>query len=172
MRSYLTTFFVHLFCRRKLLFLALCCILGFSCGLACIHLLDEPYFSLLCRAPETHVSPSGLIVFAAFPFLITALAIYTGYFWLLFCVCFGKMFLFGIGAAGVYCSFGSASWLMHLLLCFSDCCLIPVLCWFCIRRFSCGLRSVLHDLVICSAVIAVISFIDIYVVSPFLASLI
>ena len=164
--------FHSIFCRRKLLLLALCCCLGFFCGTIAAYRSDDTYFSMMLMALASHVSIPGLIASVSLPFLFSAFAVFTGHSGLLYGLCFVKMLFFGLSCAAVHLAFGSAGWLVLLLLCFSDCCAVPVLCWFCIRSISGNSRSFCCDFTVCAALIAAIVAIDICVISPFLASLI
>ena len=93
-------------------------------------------------------------------------------FWPIITVCFLKGFLFCFGAAAVSIAFGSAGWLVRLLLQFTDVCLIPVFSWLVLRHCSAGARPLQKDAVICGAVVVLICSLDYCVVSPYLAMLI
>lgn len=172
MHIHVASVFRSFFCKRKLLLLALCCCLGFFCGMIAAHRSDDTYFSMMRMAFTSHVSISGLIASVSLPFLFSAFAVYAGHSGLLYGLCFVKLFFFGLSSAAVHFAFGSAGWLVRLLLCFSDCCAVPVLCWFCIRSISGNSRHLIRDFAVCAAWIATVVAIDICVISPFLASLI
>lgn len=172
MRIHFAPVFRFFFCRRKPLFLALCCFLGFAFGMIAAQRSDDSYFSMMRMVLSSHVSIPGLIASVSLPFLLAAFAVYIRHHGLLYGLCFIKMFFFGLSSAAAYLAFGSSGWLVRLLLFFSDCCAVPVLCWLCIRYVHGTSRSFLRDLSLCAVCIAAVVAIDIIVISPFLASLI
>lgn len=139
---------------------------GVSFSKAGIH-----YFLLMRSAVFCSVSIVGLFACNFLPFLLSAFAVFFNKPRLLYWICFFKAFIFAGCSYGIMVSFGSAHWLVRLLLQFSDCCLVSVLCWFCLRHINGNLYAVKRDCIICTGLIAAVGMLDYCVVSPFLARL-
>lgn len=157
---------------RPVIILSLSWLAGLIAGIFCAVHADEPYFALMRMAAGSRVSIVGLVASVLLPFLIAAFAVYISTPQLLYPLCFAKALLFSFGACGVYIAFGSAGWLAQFLLQFSDCLLLPVFCWFCIRHISGKGQALAKELAMCAAAVGLIGSIDYCVVSPFLAMLI
>jgi hypothetical protein len=122
-------------------------------------------------APNVHVSITGLIASVFLPFLIAAFAAYISVPQLMYPLVFLKMMLFCLCGCCIYNVYGSAGWLVRVLLQFSDCCMVPVLCWFCLRHISGSAVSLWKDFVISTVAAGIVGIIDYCLISPFLASL-
>ena len=171
MHIHVASVFRSLFCKWKLLLLALCCCLGFSCGMIAAHRSDDTYFSMMRMAFTSHVSIPGLIASVSLPFLFSAFAVYLGKPKLIYFICFIKAALFSFGSFTALTAFASAGWLVRFLLQFSDIVMLPAFCWFSLRCITdTGLFK--RDFSICLFLFLLIGSMDYCMVSPFLAMLI
>ena len=126
---------------------------------------------MMRRAVSCPVSIVGLVV-VLLPFLFSAFAVYLSKTWLFLPFCFLKAFQFAYVAGSVSMAFGSAGWLIRLLLLFSDGCTIPVLLWIWLRWIGRGGRKALQQIAACTILGAMVWAVDYFVVSPFLGMLI
>ena len=129
-----------------------------------------PSFSLM--RPSSGVSIVTPLVAAAFPFLLAAFAVHIHRPKLLLFLCFCKAFCFAFCGCLIWCAYGSAGWLVRFLLMFTDICMVPVLCWFCMRHITGPIISEKRDLAVCIVIAVIVAGIDYFAVSPFLAKLI
>ena len=152
--------------------LALFWFLGLVLGVFFSTAAGNTIATLMRTAVNSHVSISGLLTAILLPFLLSAFAVYIHEPWLLIPIAFAKAFVFSYVGLGVMTSYGSAGWLVRLLLMFGDCCSMPLLFWYWTRHIS-GQRKALLPV---TAVVLVLAFVigsfDFCVVSPFLASVI
>ncbi len=157
-------------CRRKALSLALVWIGGLLSGLLLAELTGDTYTALMRTAAQNRVSIVGLFAVTCLPFLFTAFAVFISRPSLIYGAAFVQALLFSWCGLGVLNAYGSAGWLVRLLLQFSSGCALSVFCWFCIRCLQ-G-KTLKKDLFVSAAVLAVICSIDYCFVSPFLVMLI
>lgn len=157
--------------RLHMLLFAFLWFAGLLLGLRAAHLPGSAYTSLMLAAFESRVSIVGLAAVLLLPFLFSAFAVFISQPWLLLPIAFGKAVAFGCCVGGISVAFGSAGWLARWLLMFSDCCMLPVLCWFWLRCLSGG-KMPAKDLAVCVTAAVVIGSLDYGIVSPFLAKLI
>ena len=152
-------------------FLAFSLTFGFSMGIYLARTMQDSMFSLMRAVAFSRVSIVGLFVLLFLPLLLSAAAVYFSIPAMVLPLSFCKGFCMGYCALGILFVFGSASWLVRLLLMFSDCFMILPLSWFWIRHIS-GCRNMLRrDFLICSAIAIVIGIVDYFLVSPFLVML-
>lgn len=117
-------------------------------GLLCGCLLFHRFGSLavlLAQASSLGVSLKNLMIANGLPFLLFAFAVYIRQPGLLPVLSFGKGCLFAYVSMGTLVAFGSAGWLVRLLLMFSDL-FLTVLLYFCWQRYLSGQErfSALH----------------------------
>lgn len=117
------------------------------------------------------VSIVRLLVWNLLPCVFSAAAVIFSAPWLLILICFGKAFLFAYVSLCFACTFGSAGWLIWLLVLLPDILTLPLLYFYWLRhlsyagsagRFS-GVMLFCGSIFLCS--------LDYWVISPFLASL-
>ena len=153
--------------RNRCLLLALWFLWGLISG-AVLSAAANSIASLIPAAVIRPGSISGLLTVVALPFLMSFFAAWIQWPWLLYPIAFFKAFLVSFLGLGVLCAYGSAGWLIRLLLLFSECCTLPllILCW--IRLLSGQGRRLLPA---ASAVFtaSLIGSFDYCIVSPFLA---
>lgn len=112
---------------------------GFVFGILFFFLAGDSFVSLMRRASCCRVSIVSLLMANLLPFLISALAVYIHKPWLLYGCAFFRSCLLGFVSMGTLMAFGSAGWLVRLLLMFSDVSLAILLYLYWLRHIS-GLR--------------------------------
>lgn len=156
---------------RRTWILGLYWLLGLLLGIFFTARADDTYLLLMRQAACCRVSITGLAAAVGLPFLFCTFAASAGV-WLIPWICLIKAFLFSSCAAALTASFGSAGWLVRLLLQFSDGLCLPLLLWFSARVYLQKGQDVLRDLRNCLIFTAATVWIDYRVISPFLVSLI
>ena len=159
-------------CKMNWIILAVVWLIGLFVGMYLGSNADNSYFLLMRMALNTRVSIVGLLGISCLPFLLSAYAVYLGKPKLILLVCFCKAVLFTSCGYAVLISFGSAGWLIRLLLQFSDIVLLPLYCWFSIRHIHGKETTLKRDTAVCILAAACAGSIDYCLVSPFLAMLI
>lgn len=124
-------------------------------------------FSWMRLAADSQLSIVGHIVTQLLPFLIAAYAVYISKLWLLLTVCSCKLFSFAYMGSLIWFTFGSAAWLVRMLLLFSDIILVPMLCWFGFKQVIAKVDQT-KDLWICISIVCVTALINLLFISPFL----
>ncbi len=158
--------------RRDSVRLWLVWILGLSLGTIFASHADPTYYTMMRLAASGQMSIVGLAASILLPFLFSAYAVLIGKPSLLLGVCACKAFSFGYSGTLARGAFGTAGWLIQPLLQFTQICMIPVLCCFCLRHISGKRSTVTRELVFCLVLLAICAGFDYFVVSPFLAKLI
>lgn len=152
--------------------LAFCWLAGLVCGILVCLSAGSSLSSWMRSTVFGSVSIVSLLFAAILPFLLSAFAVYISKPALLLVICFCKAFLFSFVSLGVYQAFGSAGWLIRLLLLFSDCMLIPLLFWYWHRHLMSKCSFCVWESVFVLALSVLIGSIDFSIISPFLVSLI
>ncbi len=158
--------------QKKAAVLACCWISGLLLGSTYSYGAGESYFLLMRMAATSRVSIVGLLFLLYFPFLIAAYFALTLRPQSMLILCFCKAFIFACCGFAATSVFGTAGWMIRMLLQFSDCCIIPFFIWFCLRNISEPSVSIKWDLLLCSFVALFVAVLDFCVISPFLANLI
>lgn len=148
--------------------LAFCWFSGIALGALTGCSAGDSAISLMRAVSDFDVSIVALFFSQVLPFLISAIAVYIHAPWLLLLISFGKAFTFSFCASILTLAYGSAGWLLRLLLMFSDFCLCPVLLLFWARHIFADQKLNLSDCCACLMVIAAIVYWDHSFVSPFL----
>lgn len=125
----------------------------------------------LYRCARQSVPMLRLIVLLLLPFLFSAFAVSLSQPWLTLPICFAKAFLVSFCACACMHSFGSAGWLICMLLMFSDGCLLPLLCWFWLRHGDGTRQALARDTAACAVVTILVGSLDASLIAPFLASI-
>ena len=146
--------------------------LGHVLGIVFSIAAGDSNVSLMRMALNSHVSISGLLTAILLPFLLSAFAVYLHESWLLIPIAFAKAFIFSYIGLGVMTVYGSAGWLVRLLLMFSDCCSLPVLFWYWIRLLSGQRKATIPATAVPVFLVILIGSFDYCIVSPFLTALI
>lgn len=156
-------------CKKTSCTLAFLWLAGLGAGFLFSRCASDTLLSLMRQAPMCPVSIVWRLVYNALPFLIAAFAVSISGNKLLFALCWIKIFLFSSFAFSSVAAFGSAAWLVRLLLQFSDLCLLPVLYWFASRLLGQGRLA--RDLGICLALASLIGAVDQSCIAPFLMAI-
>jgi len=127
--------------------------------------------SLMRGCVYASVSIVWFLVLSILPFLFSALAVFLSFPPLLFLACFLKALCHGFLLAGLDSVWGSAVWLVRLLVLSDDFILVPLLYYFWLRCISRVKNSIfLESLVTCSCGILVIIGINRLII-PFFAEI-
>lgn len=105
------------------------------------------------------------------PFVLSAIFIRISAPLLSLVVVFLKALSVGCCACGVIVAFSSAGWLIRSLLLFSDSLIVVLLLWFWIRNIAGDRKKLSTDVFLCAVISFIISCIDYFAVSAFLAAL-
>lgn len=158
--------------KNPMVFLASFWTLGLLSGAACSVSASDSIVPLMHAAAECCVSITGLLTAILLPFLLSALAVFIQVPRLIYPIAFCKAFLVSFLGLGVMIAYGSAGWLVRLLLMFGDCCITPLLFWYWNRQLSAQhRRSFGLTTTVFLAALCIGSF-DYCIVTPFLAAVI
>lgn len=158
-------------CKKSMIQLACAYLFGLISGVLISMSASDALCSAMRAAVYGRVSIPGLLSAILLPFLFSALAVYISSSWLLIPIAFGKAFLFAFLGTGILGAFGSAGWLVRLLLMFSDIASMPLLWWYW-RKSLCGSGHFTRNAVVAAGFVLLIGSVDYCVISPFLANLI
>lgn len=153
------------------LLLMVCWISGLMLGMITAVGAGDSFFLTMRGADLIAVSIPGLLLVTLLPFLLTAIAVIFSRPWLLLAVIFCKAFSFGFCTFGILSVYASASWLVQLLLMFTDGCTLPLLMWFWLHHGNLSEKPIFRDFAVCTAAALALGILDICVVSPFAAML-
>ena len=157
-------------CRQNMCMFALCSVFSAGLGAWFAGTSGNTYILLMRMAASRPVSIAGSAVSVLLPFLVSLFIIVHSKPWLVYFICGIRIFLFSAAARALDCAFGSAGWLVRLMLQMTDLCLIPVLIWF--SLLSLVRKPTKHVMTCCILFAAAIGMLDYCVISPFLANLI
>lgn len=146
--------------------------LGACFGIYLASASSEYNLSLMPILLTSNVSILGMLVVFTFPFVIAAVLAYFSLRHFLYFLGFCKAFCFSFASSCIFCFFGSAGWLMHALIMFSDTLLSVLLFWFLLRYIAGSGNLCWRDVCYCITISAVVICFDYYLVTPFLFSLV
>ena len=106
------------------------------------------------------------------PLLLTAYVVSIRKPHFLLVISFIRAFQFTFCGGFIYSLYGSAGWLVRLLLQFTDIFSVPILCWFSLRHISGDRGLNKKDFRISLALTLIVGCIDYFAISPFFARLI
>ena len=157
-------------CNQHLCIFALCAVCSAGLGVIFAATVGDIYFLLMRKAASCFVSIVGSAVTVLLPFLVSTFIITHSKLWLAYFGCGIYIFSLSSTCYAICRSFGTAGWLMQLMMQFSDIWLIPVLIWLFVLRLTgkCNRRIC----ICCIGFALVIGMIDYCIISPFLANLI
>ena len=157
--------------KMNIILLAFFSLVGCSFGVYISHLSDGYTFYLMRMAAASPVSIVGLTFVILLPFLSTAFTVWISKPLLLLPISFFNSFSFTFILCCTIASFGSAGWLVCVMLLFTNStvhfCLFRI--W--IRCFNGSFRSCAEDLFRCFWYSLAISFVDYFFVAPYLVQL-
>ena len=145
---------------------------GLLIGILFAATFDLEYFSLMRPIVTSRASIVCLIAAQLLPFLFAAYAAYISKSWLIILTGSCKSFSFSFCSFMIWKTFGSAGWLMCVLILFADMFAFPLLCWFSLRCISQCKCSAKRDLWVCIGLTVLIACIDYFLISPFLVRII
>ncbi len=130
------------------------------------------FVSLMRSAAYSTVSIVGVGAVLILPFLLSAFAVLISLRWLLIPLAYAKAFLFGACASAVGLSFGSAGWIIRMLLLFSGWTELPVFYWLWLRCLDGDRGSMTREFSVVLILLIAIGSIGYWIIAPFLASVI
>lgn len=104
------------------------------------------------------------------PLFLSVIAVCLSQPWILLFICFGKSFLFSFVSLHIFNIFGSAGWIIRLLVIFSELFVLPIHYWFWNRHISGIRRCDIVEVFCVFSGIVLIGSIDCCYISPFLRS--
>ena len=156
--------------RVSAIILAFALLSGFLIGGYCTGYADSLLLHLMRTAAFSRVSIVHLMPVLLLPFVFSAFAVYIGQRWLIFPIAFIKAFLLAYLTGAIRIFYPGSGVLLGVLLFFADYLIMPVLCWFWFHCFR-G-RKEFPQICWCMLLLVLaIGYVDSYVVSPFLVSL-
>lgn len=160
------------FLRRDLSFhLAFSWVLGSVFGAITSFYASDSLLSLMRMTAVSPVSIVSLLSAILLPLLFSAFAVYISNVWLLIPAAFFKAFLYHFFCFGILRSFGSAGWLIRLLLIFSDTLTLPVLWMYWLRSIKGTREGLAFRTIPAVCAVFLIGSVDYSVISPFLAQI-
>lgn len=170
MVSFFRTLFSPASRRAPAIILAFALLAGFFGGAYTATLADPSSFSLMRTASNSCVSIACLLPALLLPFLFSAFAVYISQYWLLIPIAFIKAFCFSYLSAA-FLLLQDSGWLLRMLLMFTDCLSMPVLCWLWLRSCSGSRESNLRTFAAAVLIVVGITCLDYQYISPFLVNL-
>lgn len=158
-------------CKGSVILLSFLWMVGLVCGLYFISSSGDWITGLFTCVAGSRQSILGLLAVVCIPLIVSAIAIYFSAPALIYIYSVIKAFSFGCSLCGIAITFRHSSWLVRLLLLFSDTGLVVLMLWLWCRMLYKNRFSVRKDLVFCIAASAVIGIIDYFLVSPYFAML-
>lgn len=166
------TFVNRLCCTNVSLELAICWFLGLLSGAIYGCHTDPAYLHMMRAAAFDRVSIVGLFLLLYFPLFLSAFAAYINKPHWIVVICFVKTFLFASCSFALYDVFHSATWLVRIMLQFSEVISLPFYYLYCLRNISTMRSHIQKDTLLFGAVNFLIGILDYCVISPFLVDII
>lgn len=145
---------------------------GFVFGALIFRSAQSAFVSGMFGALSCAVSIVGLLLVIILPFLITALAVYESKPVALYLLCFFKAVLYSVNVLAIYGAYGTAGWLVQILLMFTENCTMAMLwfLWLCVilNRPKIFQRAFLW----CFGISVLAGVLDLFIISPFAVSII
>lgn len=151
--------------------LAVFVVSGFTLGVYAASMADTRLLDIMRTAACRPVSIVGLLAVAILPFFLSFLIVYSGHPVFLLPICFGKAFSWSYCSYLTVCAYGSAGWLIHFFLMFTDSALLSVLFWFSLRYITGKRPAILRDAAVCLVLAVTVAFVDLGYISPYLMML-
>jgi len=151
---------------------SLCFIFGLALGALFAAGSDSYLYSLMRQCACRPMSIVTSLILAVFPFLILAYGAWIHRKEILLWMAFLSAFSYGFFGCLLLGAFGSAGWLLQILIQFTQSASLPMLCWFSLRQLEGKQESLLRDHIICIITVSALALFDLFVVSPFVAELI
>ncbi len=157
--------------KGNIIILSFLWVLGFVCGLYFISSSCDIFHPLLKEITFIRPSIVGLLSVVYIPVFISFIAICISSHWIVFLFVFIKSFAFCCCICGVAETYGYSSWLIRLLLLFSDSAVTVGMLLFWCRALNFKRSRALRELCILTIVFTAIGIIDFFLVSPYLVML-
>ena len=161
---------VRLCCSIRVCFLAFSWIISMTTGMLMAS-RDTSLFLLMCAAPKGSVTLAGLSIVLLLPLIILVCAILYNKFTVVYLLIATKAFIAGYLLYGLLICYGSAGWLVHALMFYSDSMMTIVLLWLSITHINGRRKSLTVHVITAFIAAAIIGITDYLIVSPFLCAL-
>jgi len=166
--KYYSSFFLTYIKNRKYLF-AFCTVwcLGIVVGYAYARALSDELLITIQNSVLTSTNIWSTVLSGFIPFLLFAVTLRYFPGLTLFPYLFFKAVLFFFCSFSIHLAFGSAGWLMQILLLFSDSCLLLPMLWCLLKWFSGEWSYRSRAFFTFAFLSAVVPLVDYYIVNPF-----
>ncbi len=166
-----TSVFSRLQCKSSVITLLVLWSLGFICGLYVALSESDLLLPLIQNATITRQSIFGVIAVIFIPIAVSGISIYCSAPVIIYIYSIFKGFCFSFCLCCVATVYGHASWLVRILLLFTDSCSIVFLLWLWYRCLCLESHIVRKDLRFCTILLTAIGLVDYFFVSPYLVLL-
>lgn len=150
--------------------LALCSLVSSGLGVLCSATWNHTYFSLMRMSAARPVTIVGSLIAVFVPYFVSVLVITNSKYRVAYILSSIRIFHLAAAYFAICCAFGSAGWLIGLMLLFPDIALIPMLLVISLRRVAGTLHK--WDRAVGLVYTVIIGVINHCAVSPFLAKII
>ena len=157
-------------CMIRVCFLAFLWISAMLAGIL-VCSVDSRIHSLMLVAPGCSLSIVGVLVITILPLAISIAGLAANKFAILYIIYIIKAFTSGYLLFAILRVYGSAGWLMHLLLLFSDNMTNFLILWITFRHIKGKSNTFLFDALICTTISIAIGITDYLFVAPFLCAI-
>ncbi len=157
--------------RFRLILFSLLWLAGLVCGGYIAKFASSSYLLLMRGTISGSVSIVGLLGGVLLPFLCVILCVIISRPKLIYGICFLKACLYSFTGFAMMAAFGSAGWLVRLLLQFTDTGALAVFCWFALRHLDGSRKGLAVDGAVCAALVCCLGWFDYCCVAPILVSL-
>ena len=158
-------------CNFRAILLAFFWTVSLICGV-CVAANDQSVVILMHLLPMCRVSIVGLMLTLVLPLVITILSGIYNKNYLLFMVAILRGFVFGYCLFGFSVLYSSSAWLMHILLCYSNCATSLVLLWLWFSQVTNMPQNSVKNYIPAIIITIFIGISDYYYVSPLIELLI
>ena len=156
-------------CMIRVCFLAFLWISAMLAGVF-VCSVDSKIHSLMLVAPSCSLSIVGVLIITILPLAISIAGLYTKKFAILYIIYIIKSFSSGYLLFAIARVYGSAGWIVHLLLLFSENVTSFLILWITFRHVKGRSKTFFLDALICITISIAIGIIDYLFVAPFLCA--
>lgn len=151
-------------------FLLLFWTVGFAVGTLCVFSLYDNYGSIIRQAAAMDATIVGLLLLSMVPLVLSYIVIRLSAAPLLLPISFFKALSFAFCSFGVLWAYGSAGWLVRILLLFSDSLSVLILLYFWISSITGDRKFIDHRLLCCMIASGFVAIVDYLYIVPLLHS--
>ena len=152
----------------KYILFVICACLGAMAGVVFSVQTDYKYILMMRTAADCRVSIVGSVI-TVLPFIVSCYLVIHSKLWLVYFIPAISLYMYTSALWAIRAAFGSASWLISLLMQAQSLVFIPGLLYLAIKRLACQARSSWFKYVVFAGIVC--GMIDYFILSPFLAEL-